>query len=69
MLARGDEAAGVIAVLRSVHAEGGISRLFSGVGPRVLWIGLGGAVFLGGYEAAKHWLEPHSLHEVDCQQR
>ena len=56
MLRRGGEAAGslgVLATMREVYGEGGLARLFSGVGPRVLWIGLGGAVFLGGYEMAK----------------
>lgn len=57
MLRRGGEgsagSAGVLATMRQVYAEGGVSRLFSGVGPRVAWIGLGGAVFLGGYETAK----------------
>ena len=56
MLRRGGEAAGqpgVAGTMREVYREGGVGRLFSGVGPRVLWIGLGGAVFLGGYETAK----------------
>ena len=56
MLRRGGEAAGglgVVGTMREVYSEGGVARLFSGVGPRVLWIGLGGAVFLGGYETAK----------------
>ena len=59
MLRRGGEAAGspgVLATMQQVYAEGGVARLFSGVGPRVLWIGLGGAVFLGGYETAKVFL-------------
>lgn len=30
--------------------------LFSGVVPRVIWISLGGAVFLGVYEATKQGL-------------
>jgi solute carrier family 25 S-adenosylmethionine transporter 26 len=38
--------------LTRVYSEEGASALFKGVGPRVLWIGLGGAVFLGVYEAA-----------------
>jgi len=41
-----------------VVAEGGTTRgavsvLFSGVGPRVMWISIGGFVFFGAYEKAK----------------
>lgn len=40
-----------------IYREEGVLVLFSGVVPRVLWISLGGAVFLGVYEAAKQGLE------------
>lgn len=33
-----------------VFREEGVAALFSGVTPRVLWIGFGGAVFLGVYD-------------------
>lgn len=33
-----------------VYHEGGIRSLFAGVVPRVIWISLGGAIFLGAYE-------------------
>ena len=36
--------------------EEGWMRLFSGVVPRVLWISLGGSIFLGVYEVAKDTL-------------
>jgi hypothetical protein len=36
-----------------VAGEGGVSRLYSGVGPRTMWISIGGYVFFGAYEAAK----------------
>ena len=51
------EEGGMWRVMSAVYQEGGVRRLFSGVGPRVLWIGLGGAVFLGGYELAKTLIE------------
>ena len=38
--------------LQAIHAEGGTRALFAGVLPRTLWIGAGGAVFLGAYEWA-----------------
>jgi solute carrier family 25 S-adenosylmethionine transporter 26 len=36
--------------LESIWKQQGIKGLFAGVVPRVLWISLGGAIFLGGYE-------------------
>jgi len=36
--------------LRTVYAEEGMAALFSGIGPRVGWITLGGFVFFGAYE-------------------
>lgn len=33
--------------------SGGFRVLFSGVGPRTTWMGLGGFVFFGAYEASK----------------
>lgn len=41
------------AVLRQVAAEKGVQGLFAGVVPRVLWISLGGAIFLGVYEKVR----------------
>ena len=40
-----------------IYREEGVRVLFSGVVPRVIWISLGGAVFLGVYEAAKKALD------------
>ncbi|KAJ1978314.1 S-adenosylmethionine transporter [Dimargaris xerosporica] len=44
---------GVTSTVKRIIAEEGWRALFSGVGPRVAWISLGGAVFLGVYEKAK----------------
>lgn len=38
--------------------EGGMARLFAGVGPRTVWISLGGFIFFGAYEKAKRILHP-----------
>ncbi|XP_061187440.1 mitochondrial S-adenosylmethionine carrier protein-like [Saccostrea echinata] len=40
-------------VLKTVHRESGVRGLFAGVVPRMLWITLGGAVFLGVYDKSK----------------
>ncbi|XP_062615864.1 mitochondrial S-adenosylmethionine carrier protein-like [Saccostrea cucullata] len=39
--------------LRAVYRESGTKGLFAGVVPRMLWITLGGAIFLGVYDKAK----------------
>lgn len=38
--------------MKRVAAEEGPRALLSGLGPRVLWISIGGSIFLGVYEKA-----------------
>jgi solute carrier family 25 S-adenosylmethionine transporter 26 len=38
--------------MRRIVAEEGSRALFSGLGPRVMWISIGGSIFLGVYEKA-----------------
>jgi len=44
-------------VCRRMYAEGGVSTFFTGVIPRTSMIGIGGFVFLGGYNVACKTLE------------
>jgi solute carrier family 25 S-adenosylmethionine transporter 26 len=37
---------------KRIYQEEGITRLFSGIGPRTMWISIGGFVFFGMYEKA-----------------
>lgn len=39
--------------MKVLWREGGMKKLFAGVGPRMLWISLGGFVFFGAYEKTK----------------
>lgn len=41
-----------VATIRRILAEEGSQALFAGIGPRVLWIAIGGSIFLGVYEKA-----------------
>ena len=50
MLAREKQA--VMPLLRSILRESGPGAFFAGIGPRVLWISAGGAIFLGNYQWA-----------------
>ncbi|BGO99547.1 S-adenosylmethionine transporter [Rhodotorula toruloides ATCC 204091] len=43
----------LLPTLHRIYAREGASALFAGVVPRVVWISMGGAVFLGVYEKAK----------------
>jgi solute carrier family 25 S-adenosylmethionine transporter 26 len=42
--------------IRVLWKEGGLRRLFAGVGPRTVWISVGGFIFFGAYEKAKQVL-------------
>jgi solute carrier family 25 S-adenosylmethionine transporter 26 len=44
----------MIPMLRQILRENGPRAFFAGIGPRVLWISIGGAVFLGSYEAVRN---------------
>lgn len=46
----------VLRTLRIIWSDGGVRGLFAGVVPRVMWISVGGAIFLGVYEKVKIWL-------------
>lgn len=41
---------GVIHALRTIAREEGPRALLAGIGPRVAWIGFGGAIFIGSFE-------------------
>ncbi|KKA26175.1 hypothetical protein TD95_003760 [Thielaviopsis punctulata] len=45
------------AVLRDTYREGGVRVFFSGIGPRVMWISIGGAIFLGSYQSVINTVE------------
>ncbi|KAI8969056.1 mitochondrial carrier domain-containing protein [Mycotypha africana] len=44
--------AGIVSTMKRIAAEEGPRALFSGIGPRVMWISIGGSIFLGVYEKA-----------------
>ncbi|GMS89149.1 hypothetical protein PENTCL1PPCAC_11324, partial [Pristionchus entomophagus] len=54
MLSTGKEKRRVMETLNQVYREGGISRLFSGILPRSLWMSLGGFIFFGAYEVTSN---------------
>lgn len=45
-----------VTTISRIAKEEGPSALFRGVAPRVMWISIGGAIFLGVYERAKQIL-------------
>ncbi|KAI0137192.1 mitochondrial carrier domain-containing protein [Xylariales sp. AK1849] len=51
----------VIPVLRGILKAHGIRPFFAGIGPRVMWISAGGAIFLGSYQWAVNALQGHVL--------
>ncbi|KAI1404088.1 mitochondrial carrier [Hypoxylon fuscum] len=55
------ERAKVFTVLRDILSNHGIRPFFSGIGPRVMWISAGGAIFLGSYQWAVNALQGNVL--------
>lgn len=45
-----------IKTMSRITSEEGPSALFKGIAPRVMWISIGGAIFLGVYERARQTL-------------
>lgn len=43
--------------LQQLFLEGGVKTMFSGAGPRTLWISVGGFLFFGAYEKSSSVLE------------
>ena len=54
MLAKERESVGTH--VSRIWAQGGARVFFSGIGPRTMWISIGGAVFLGSYQYASNLL-------------
>ena len=69
MLARREDGAGaapirVREIVRGIAQEG-VGAFWRGIGPRVAWIGIGGAVFLGSYQWTWNALEGKRAEERD----
>ena len=54
MLAK--ERTSIFAMTKNIWSQEGGRVFLSGIGPRTLWISIGGAVFLGSYQWASNWL-------------
>ena len=54
--ASGEAYVGTLNSLQTIYREEGGAALFSGLGPRVGWITIGGFVFFGAYEKAQEVL-------------
>ncbi|KAK0639213.1 mitochondrial carrier domain-containing protein [Cercophora newfieldiana] len=47
----------MVAIVKGILKEHGIRPFFAGIGPRVMWISAGGAIFLGSYQWAVNTME------------
>jgi len=61
MLAR--EKVSASEMLRQILRDSGPRALFAGIGPRMLWISAGGAIFLGSYQLGINALGGHGIDE------
>ncbi|KOC65335.1 S-adenosylmethionine mitochondrial carrier protein, partial [Habropoda laboriosa] len=59
----------ILYILEDVYTEKGLHGLFAGVGPRVIWITIGGFIFFGTYEVARTIITKYcvSLHNVPTE--
>jgi solute carrier family 25 S-adenosylmethionine transporter 26 len=48
-------------IIRTILKENGIRPFFAGIGPRVMWISAGGAIFLGSYQWAVNAMEQNRV--------
>ncbi|KAF2999161.1 S-adenosylmethionine transporter [Neopestalotiopsis sp. 37M] len=55
------ERIGVLPLLRSILKTHGVRPFFAGIGPRVGWISVGGAIFLGSYQWVVNALQGNVL--------
>ncbi|KAL1955214.1 hypothetical protein VTO42DRAFT_8926 [Malbranchea cinnamomea] len=53
----GDRKVRVRNIVQGIWREEGFGAFWRGIGPRVAWIGIGGAIFLGSYQRAWNLLE------------
>lgn len=53
----GNQYKGIVDCVQTIVREEGSSALLKGIGPRVLWIGIGGSIFFGVLERTKRLLE------------
>jgi solute carrier family 25 S-adenosylmethionine transporter 26 len=56
-------------IVRTILKENGIKPFFAGIGPRVMWISIGGAIFLGSYQWAVNALEKNRLVNTSSSSR
>ncbi|OJD27163.1 hypothetical protein ACJ73_01449 [Blastomyces percursus] len=68
MLARrgGSDHIRVRDVVRGIMEEEGFGAFWRGVGPRVAWIGIGGAVFLGSYQFTSNMLQMRQAGKIQA---
>ncbi|XP_055711782.1 S-adenosylmethionine mitochondrial carrier protein homolog [Phlebotomus papatasi] len=55
----------MFSVLRNIYAREGISGLFSGFIPRVMWISIGGTIFFGVYDFVSSTISASSIFQQD----
>ncbi|XP_020270677.1 putative mitochondrial carrier protein PET8 [Asparagus officinalis] len=58
-LGSGAKYKGLVSCAQTIVREEGPAALLKGIGPRVLWIGIGGSIFFGVLEKTKQLLSDH----------
>ncbi|KAK4222058.1 putative mitochondrial carrier protein PET8 [Podospora fimiseda] len=63
------EKQGVMGIVKGILKENGVRTFFAGIGPRVMWISIGGAIFLGSYQWVVNSLEGRGKGDVKGEDR
>ena len=61
----GDKKVRVRYIVQRIWRDEGFGAFWRGIQPRVAWIGIGGAIFLGSYQRVWNLLEGRKVKEVD----
>ncbi|KNA20406.1 hypothetical protein SOVF_052500 [Spinacia oleracea] len=61
----GNQYKGIVDCVKTIVREEGAPALLKGVGPRVLWIGIGGSIFFGVLESTKRFLAESRVKRIE----
>jgi solute carrier family 25 S-adenosylmethionine transporter 26 len=60
---------GFVNTLSRITAEEGFGALFKGIVPRVMWLSIGGSIFLGAYEMAISLLHQQHTNNIGMESK
>ncbi|KMT08630.1 hypothetical protein BVRB_6g139070 [Beta vulgaris subsp. vulgaris] len=65
----GNQYKGIVDCVQTIVREEGAPALLKGIGPRVLWIGIGGSIFFGVLESTKRFLSESREKRIESSEK